>query len=122
MYRREPLPAARLYEFIKLDHRYLSLYRRQSLYHRIRRLPHSLIYRAIMLTIVLVSLVPIFAIRYTLRTFAGVRQSSFTRLITYPYEAVALSKCLRLVDKCADIFVGIEECLSELFRLIYADA
>src|SRR5690625_4928544 len=122
MYRREPLPSTRVYEFIKLNHRYLSLYRGQSLHHRIRRLPHSLAYCAIMLTIALISLVPIFAIRDSLRTFSGVRQSSFTRLIAYPYEAVTLGKCLRLVDKCADVFVGIEEGLSELFRLIYANA
>src|SRR5690625_7743161 len=100
MYGRKPLPAASLYEFIKLNHRYLSLYRRQSLYHRVRRLSHSLAYCAIMLTVVLVLIAPILAVRYALRSCARVAHSSVTRLIANPSEAVSLGAGLCLIDKC----------------------
>src|SRR5699024_2502348 len=122
MCRTPHIPATLFRFFAYFNHRYLSLYCGQSLYHRIRRLPHRLAYSAIMLALVLVSLAPILAVRYALRTFTSVRQSSFTRLIAYPHVAIALSKCLRLVDKCADLFIRIEECLTELLRLVYANA
>src|SRR5699024_10935928 len=108
-------------QFVKLNHRYLSLYCSQSLYHRVRRLPHRLAYCSVMLALFFVYIAPILAVRDSLMSFTSVRQSSFSRLIAYPYVAIALSECLRLVDKCAYIAVGIEEGLSELFRLVYAN-
>src|SRR5699024_869069 len=74
------------------------LYCRQSLYPRIRSLPH----RPISLRIVL-ACIP-----------SSVGQSSLSLPIANPYEAIAVSKLLRLFYKSVNLAVFLKEIVKEL--------